>query len=134
MLADATVPPEIGETQAQVQELLTAGRSVDVGRRFQSPAWRAPGAGARLDVLDAQVALGQGRLDEADRLAAAAERAGLRAVACEALEVVGRVARQRDLRAAEAAFARAASPNGPTSIGTIAAAVNRCIRHRHSRR
>ena len=35
-----------------------------------------------------------------------AERAGLPAVACEALEVAGRVARQRDLQAAEAAFAR----------------------------
>jgi DNA-binding CsgD family transcriptional regulator/tetratricopeptide (TPR) repeat protein len=65
---------------------------------------------ARLDALDAQVALGQGRLSQADRLAAAAlavaEQAGLPAVACEALEVAGRVARQRDLQAAEAAFTR----------------------------
>jgi hypothetical protein len=37
---------------------------------------------------------------------AVAERAGLSAVACEALEVAGRVARQRDLEAAEASFAR----------------------------
>jgi len=68
------------------------------------------GWSARLDALDAQVALGQGRLDHADRQAASAlaqaERAGLPAVACEALEVAGRVARQRDLNAAEAAFAR----------------------------
>jgi DNA-binding CsgD family transcriptional regulator/tetratricopeptide (TPR) repeat protein len=65
---------------------------------------------ACLDALDAQVALGQGRLSEAGELAAAAlavaERAGLPAVACEALEVAGRVARQRNLHEAEAAFAR----------------------------
>jgi DNA-binding CsgD family transcriptional regulator/tetratricopeptide (TPR) repeat protein len=68
------------------------------------------GLSARLDALDAQVALGQGRLSQAGRLAAAAlavaERAGLSAVACEALEVAGRVARQRDLQAAEGSFAR----------------------------
>jgi len=65
---------------------------------------------ARLDALGAQVALGQGRLREADRLAATAlavaEREGLPAVACEALEVAGRVARQSDLDAADAAFTR----------------------------
>jgi DNA-binding CsgD family transcriptional regulator/tetratricopeptide (TPR) repeat protein len=74
------------------------------------PAAHQPGLAACLDALDAQVALGQGRLSEADRLAAAAlaaaERAGSPADACEALEVTGRVARQRDLQAAEAAFAR----------------------------
>jgi DNA-binding CsgD family transcriptional regulator len=74
------------------------------------PPEREAGLAARLDALDAQVALGQGRLSEAGRLAAAAlavaEQAGLPALACEALEVAGRVARQRDLRAAEAAFAR----------------------------
>jgi DNA-binding CsgD family transcriptional regulator len=65
---------------------------------------------ARLDALEAQVALGAGRLDEAERLAATAlavaEQAGLPEVACEALEVAGRLARQRDLEAAEVAFAR----------------------------
>jgi DNA-binding CsgD family transcriptional regulator/tetratricopeptide (TPR) repeat protein len=65
---------------------------------------------AHFDALDAQLALGQGHLDRADRLAAAAldvaQRAELPTVACEALEVSGRVARQSDLRAAEAAFTR----------------------------
>ena len=74
------------------------------------PAVHQPGLAACLDALDAQVALGQGRLRRADRLAAAAlavaERAGLPAVACEALEVAGRVARQHDLAVAEATFAR----------------------------
>jgi ATP/maltotriose-dependent transcriptional regulator MalT len=71
---------------------------------------------AQVDACAAQVAAGQGRLEEADRLARAALQAaesgpGPRVqpeVACEALEVIGRVARQRDLEAAERAFARAA--------------------------
>jgi DNA-binding CsgD family transcriptional regulator len=71
---------------------------------------------AQVDACAAQVAAGQGRLVEADRLARAALQAaeggpGQRVqpeVACEALEVIGRVARQRDLQAAERAFDRAA--------------------------
>ena len=71
---------------------------------------------AQVDACAAQVAAGRGRLEEADRLARAALRAaengpepgGQPEVACEALEVIGRVARQRDLEAAERAFARAA--------------------------
>ena len=71
---------------------------------------------AQVDACAAQVAAGQGRLEEADRLARAALQAaesgpGQRVqpeVACEALEVIGRVARQRDLEAAERAFTRAA--------------------------
>ena len=74
------------------------------------PAADDAGLAACIDALDAQVALGQAQLARADRLAvaalAAAESAGLPAVVCEALEVVGRVARQRDLDAAEAAFSR----------------------------
>jgi DNA-binding CsgD family transcriptional regulator/tetratricopeptide (TPR) repeat protein len=76
----------------------------------RTSAARTAALAASLDALDAQVVLGQGRLAEADRLAgsalAAAEQAGLPAVACEALEVAGRIARQRDLEAAEAAFGR----------------------------
>ena len=75
---------------------------------------------AQVDACAAQVAAGQGRLEEADRLARAALRVaesgpGPRVqpeVACEALEVIGRVARQRDLEAAERAFARAADTAG----------------------
>ncbi len=83
-----------------------AAASIEVARE-------SPGAEtAQIDACAAQVAAGQGRLAEADRLARAALRAaedgGLPEVACEALEVVGRVARQRDLEAAERAFARAA--------------------------
>ena len=60
-----------------------------------------------------QVAAGRGDLAEADELArsalAAADEGGLPEVACEALEVIGRVARQSDLDEAERAFARAAA-------------------------
>ncbi len=62
----------------------------------------------RMDALAAHVAMGQGRLEEAEeraqRALRAATEAALPAVACEALEVIGRCARPRDLVAAEAAF------------------------------
>jgi DNA-binding CsgD family transcriptional regulator len=74
----------------------------------------SPGADtAQADACAAQVAVGRGRLAEADELARAALRAaeedGRPEVACEALEVIGRVARQRDLEEAERAFARGAA-------------------------
>jgi DNA-binding CsgD family transcriptional regulator len=68
---------------------------------------------AEVDACAAQVAASRGDLAGAEELASAALRAaesgGLPEVACEALEVIGRVARQRDLDAAERAFARAAA-------------------------
>jgi hypothetical protein len=65
---------------------------------------------AQADACAAQVAVGQGRPAAAEALARSALRAaeGDRPeVACEALEVIGRVARQHDLEEAEQAFARA---------------------------
>jgi hypothetical protein len=63
------------------------------------------------DVLGGQLALGQGQSDQARRLAEAALTDSQRIVrpelACEALEVLGRRARQEDLGAAEAAFDQA---------------------------
>jgi DNA-binding CsgD family transcriptional regulator len=84
-----------------------AEASIQIARRF-------PDAGpAEADACAAQVAAGRGNLAEADKLARAALRAaengGLAEVACEALEVIGRVARQRDLDVAEQAFTRAAT-------------------------
>jgi tetratricopeptide (TPR) repeat protein len=83
-----------------------AAASIEVARGL-----RAADA-AQVDACAAQVAAGRGRLAEADELARAALRAaesgGLPEVACEALEVIGRVARQRDLEEAERAFGRAA--------------------------
>ena len=87
-----------------------AAASIEVARE-------SPGAdAAQIAACAAQVAAGRGRLEEADRLARAAlrraESGGLPEVACEALEVIGRVARQRDLETAEHAFARAADLAG----------------------
>jgi DNA-binding CsgD family transcriptional regulator len=87
-----------------------ATASIEVARE-------SPGAdAAQIDACAAQVAAGRGQLEQADQLARAALRAAQSGgdrgvqpeVACEALEVIGRVARQRDLEAAERAFARAA--------------------------
>ena len=66
---------------------------------------------ARVDALAAQAAMGLDQTDEAAELARAAlvrsERLDVPEVACEALEILGRCERPRDLSAAEAAFARA---------------------------
>jgi DNA-binding CsgD family transcriptional regulator len=90
-------------------EHLAAARSTLAGADAHADAEPA-GWEARIAALEAQVAWGEGRLDAAGELAAGAlevaEGAGLPDVACEALEVAGRVARQRDLGTAEAAFAR----------------------------
>jgi DNA-binding CsgD family transcriptional regulator/tetratricopeptide (TPR) repeat protein len=65
----------------------------------------------RIDALSAHAAMGDHHPDEAAALAraalATADRLGLPEVACEALEIVGRCARPRDLDEAERAFARA---------------------------
>ena len=84
-----------------------AAASIEIARR-------CAGAGAaEVDACAAQVAAGRGNLAGADELASSAlrsaESSGRPEVACEALEVIGRVARQRDLDAAEQAFARAAA-------------------------
>jgi DNA-binding CsgD family transcriptional regulator len=84
-----------------------AAASIEIARSS------AGAAAAEVDACAAQVAAGRGELAEADELAwsawRAAESSGRPEVACEALEVIGRVARQRDLDAAEQAFARAAA-------------------------
>lgn len=65
----------------------------------------------RIDAVAAHTAMGAHRPEEASALARAAlesaEREGLPEVACEALEVIGRSARLRDLHAAEASFEQA---------------------------
>jgi DNA-binding CsgD family transcriptional regulator len=75
---------------------------------------------AEADACAAQVAVGQGNLATADELAraalAAADGAGLPEVACEALEVLGRVARQRDLAEAELVFTRQAELAGASEL------------------
>jgi DNA-binding CsgD family transcriptional regulator len=81
-----------------------ATASIEVAR--SSPGARL----AEVDACAAEAAVGQGHLPAAAELAAAALQAAtaseLPEVACEALEVLGRVARQSDLERAEAAFSR----------------------------
>jgi DNA-binding CsgD family transcriptional regulator len=74
----------------------------------------SPATQAELDVIEAQVALGDaqpGSRGQAERLAAhsgdSARNAGRPDLACEALEVLGLAARLRDLDAAQGALARA---------------------------
>ena len=66
---------------------------------------------ARVDAIAAQVALGRGELERASELAgsalAIAERAGDHDLTCEALEVMGRCERLRDIMRAEETFERA---------------------------
>ena len=110
----ASAPSRSADLHLQIARAAMAGgrwddadASVRIARRL-SP----PGA-ARVDVCAAQVAVGREDLEGAARLAAAAlraaEDAGLPEVQCEALEVIGRVARQRDLEEAERVYARAES-------------------------
>ena len=100
--------------------VVSAVERADPGQAAETHAVLAPaGPGdvarhARLAALDAHLALASttgDRLVAAEHLAwravAAAEAAQLPAVECEALEVVGRCARVRDLATAEEAFARA---------------------------
>jgi DNA-binding CsgD family transcriptional regulator len=109
-----------GAASARVATLhLGIARAAIAGARWAEAAAsigiarRTPGTDtAQVSACAAQVAVGQGDLARAGELARAAlamaESRGQPEVACEALEVIGRVARQQDLGAAERAFAQAA--------------------------
>src|SRR5262249_13823044 len=92
---------------------IAGGQGAEAAASIEVARGSAGADAAQVDACAAQVAVGQGRLAEADQLARAALRAaedgGPPEVVCEALEVIGRVARQRDLEEAERAFARAAA-------------------------
>ncbi len=102
-----------GQLHLDIARAAIAGaRWADAAASIEVARGSAGAEPAQVDACAAHVALGRGRLAEADELAgsalAAARASGLPEVACEALEVIGRVARQRDLDAAERAFAEAA--------------------------
>jgi DNA-binding CsgD family transcriptional regulator/tetratricopeptide (TPR) repeat protein len=88
----------------------TATEHVDATRRLARGSPDLPVL-AHAEVLAAQVAIGQYHFAEARTLAEraldAAERLGWPEVACEALEVIGRVARLSDVDEAEQVFERA---------------------------
>jgi tetratricopeptide (TPR) repeat protein len=94
---------------------IAATRFVEASAELQRARAEATRAGdealsARVDALAAQAAMGANETDQAAALArnalACADRLQLPEVACEALEIVGRCERPRDLAAAEAAFAK----------------------------
>ena len=95
---------------------IAGGRWTDAAESVEVARGCAGADTAQADACAAQVAVGRGDLARAGELAAAAlaaaQHRGLPEVACEALEVAGRVARQRDLDAAERAFTRAATVAG----------------------
>ncbi len=97
-LASAAVS---GSHMREATELLSAARALDAEGRLE----------ARIGALAAHVAVDERRVDEAERLAQsaleAAERLGQIDVACEALIVLGRLARGQDLECAAKAFEHA---------------------------
>lgn len=102
------------EVHLRIARAAIAGGRWDEAARSIASARDLPAApAAGLDACAAQAAIGRGDLAAAAALAGGAllraERDGLPEVACEALEVIGRVARQRDLDEAESAFSRAAA-------------------------
>ncbi|MFN2503900.1 MAG: helix-turn-helix transcriptional regulator [Acidimicrobiales bacterium] len=90
---------------AEASEQIAAARELSSGGD--------PSLAARTDALAAHVALGESRFEEAVRMAESAlrmaEASGVPAVACEALEVIGRRARLHDLAEAEMWFERSRS-------------------------
>jgi DNA-binding CsgD family transcriptional regulator len=120
LLARLGRSPDRAGRRAQAQ-LRLARAAVAATRWDDAVAWLDRGAidaadvadetlGARIDALRAQIAIirePEHSLALAQRAFAIAERLNLPDVACEALEVEGRVERRRDLRTAAAAFARA---------------------------
>ena len=111
-LGPGAYPARAGSLHLGIARAAIAGARWAEAAASVAAARGSPGAGpAQVDACAAQVAVGRGNLAEADELAraalAAAESGGHPEVACEALEVIGRVARQRDLDTAERAFAQA---------------------------
>lgn len=106
----ARVHIDVARSAAAATNWQGARYHVDAARRLLSDV-AEPGLAAQLEVLDAQAALGEHRPPAAARAAASAldlaRRATLPAVVCEALEVLGRVARLTDWQQAEGYFAEA---------------------------
>ncbi len=87
--------------------------AVEQLRQSTTSAGASPTHRPQVDLVGALVSLGRKQFDDAERGAraalAATEQAGPFEVSCEALEILGRLARRTDLATAEALFERAAS-------------------------
>ena len=114
---DAGVPALVGAAGEGRFELLVnlARAAVTAGRWTEAEGYlRRTGrpGDPRVDAIAADAAYGDGRIDDAavlaESAAAAAQRAGLAEVACEALEVVARCVRLADPARAAQVFRRAA--------------------------
>lgn len=96
----------VARVHATAGDWAAAGTEIDQARR-----WAGLSLAAQVEAAAAQVAVGRGRMDEARERAAtalqAADEHGDSDTACEALEVLGRLARLTDLGAAEELFERA---------------------------
>jgi DNA-binding CsgD family transcriptional regulator/tetratricopeptide (TPR) repeat protein len=113
---DPSAAPRRAETSLRLARAAVAATRWEEARArlHQARAYAGDAAderlSARADSLEALCALGEDEQDRAVGLARAAldaaERVGLPEVACEALEVLGRCERWRDLDAADAAFRR----------------------------
>jgi DNA-binding CsgD family transcriptional regulator len=110
------LPLRLAKVHLDIARAALAGSRLTAASRHLAEARRLDGEGvleARLDAVAAHVAIDELRIDEADRLAQAAleaaERLGQPEVSCEALVVIGRLARFFDLDRAENAFERAHS-------------------------
>ena len=114
-LATSSAPPlRCADVHLSIARAAVAGSRFPEALRHLEHARRLDTDGvleARLDAQAAHVAMEERRVSEAERLAqaalASAERLGQPEVACEALLVIGRLARAHHLDRAEEAFARA---------------------------
>ncbi|MEX5718928.1 ATP-binding protein [Geodermatophilus maliterrae] len=114
----AALPSATGELHAEL--CLRMARTAVTARRWRDAEAHVERAGRPDDprslLLTADAAFGAGDVERAGPLAAAAvtraERSGVPAVLCEALDVAGRVERLRSPPAARAAFSRAAQVAG----------------------
>ncbi|GIH25843.1 LuxR family transcriptional regulator [Acrocarpospora phusangensis] len=116
VLAELARLPESAEARLRVHLCLArtaigATRWSDAGRHLGHARELAEGPGtalaARIDVVAAQVAMGEERLDDATALAHSARTAAAPEVACEALIILGRRERLGDLAAAGRSFTEA---------------------------
>jgi len=107
--ARAAVHVRLGRAATSAGDWTVAAEYLRRARTLGQDA--GPGVLAQVEALTARGALGQGDLDaavtHAQSALSMAEHLGLQQVVCEALEILGRRARRRDLAEAEGYFERA---------------------------
>jgi DNA-binding CsgD family transcriptional regulator len=115
LIASSTAPADAADIHVQLARAAIAATRWPVASAHLAAARRLddagpqPGRRALIDVLAAELALAADDLGQAGRLAQAALGSGAASpeARCQALEIIGRIARLRDLSAARDAFQRA---------------------------